>query len=162
MALGIYRKENGKQLSQRTTRSNKTDITRSYCNMDFIFASALKLYGSIELCTVSYDIACQWFVNLLKRERDKWPEELKVASGIAMQPTILAFHYEAHGQKKHHKYDLRLVLGNGISENEGPERIWGQHNALGNSTKTMGPESRHLVLDDNFGFWNWLKYSGHG
>ncbi|KAE9390629.1 hypothetical protein BT96DRAFT_793525, partial [Gymnopus androsaceus JB14] len=26
----------------------------------------------------------------------------------------------------------------------------------------MGPETRTLVLDDNFGFWNWLKYTGHG
>jgi len=41
---------------------------------------------------------------------------------------------------------------------ETPERVWAGHNALGNSTKTQGPGGRHDVLDDHFGFWNWLKY----
>ena len=29
-------------------------------------------------------------------------------------------------------------------------------------TKTQGPGGRHDVLDDHFGFWNWLKYIGIG
>jgi len=45
---------------------------------------------------------------------------------------------------------------------ETPERVWAGHNALGNSTKTQGPGGRHDVLDDHFGFWNWLKYIGMG
>ena len=28
--------------------------------------------------------------------------------------------------------------------------------------KTQGPGSRQDVLDDHFGFWNWLKYIGLG
>jgi len=45
---------------------------------------------------------------------------------------------------------------------ETPERVWAGHNALGNSTKAQGPGGRHDVLDDHFGFWNWLKYVGMG
>jgi len=45
---------------------------------------------------------------------------------------------------------------------ETPERVWAGHNGLGNSTKTQGPGGRHDVLDDHFGFWNWLKYIGIG
>jgi hypothetical protein len=33
---------------------------------------------------------------------------------------------------------------------------------LGNATKTQGPGSRHDVLDNHFGFWNWLKYNTMG
>ena len=28
--------------------------------------------------------------------------------------------------------------------------------------RSQGPGSRHDVLDDHFGFWNWLKYIGLG
>ena len=45
---------------------------------------------------------------------------------------------------------------------ETPERVWAGHNGLGNATKTQGPGGRHDVLDDHFGFWNWLKYIGMG
>jgi hypothetical protein len=45
---------------------------------------------------------------------------------------------------------------------EMPECVWAGHNRLGNSTKTQGPGVHHDVLDDHFGFWNWLKYIGIG
>ena len=130
--------------------------------MDMIFASAVKSFEGISNVIVSYDIACQWFVNLDKRTTGEWPEHLKLPPTLELTPGIPAFHYPAHGAKKHDEFDPRLIQGNGTSDNEGPERIWGAHNQLGNSTKSMGPESRHLILDDNFSHWNWLKYAGHG
>jgi len=132
-----------------------------YCNMDFVFGSVLKSFEGITECIVSYDIACQWFVNLHNRIDRGWPEDLKPAKNLSITPAIPAFHHPGHGQKKHEEYDPKLVRGNGISDNEGPERLWGPHNVLGNSTKNMGPESRHFVLD-NFSFWNWTKYANHG
>jgi Kyakuja-Dileera-Zisupton transposase len=45
---------------------------------------------------------------------------------------------------------------------ETPERVWSAHNGLSNSTKTQGPRDHHDVLDDHFGFWNWLKYISLG
>jgi len=143
-------------LSMTDTNSNR------YCNMDIIFASALKSFGEINGAIVSYDIACQWFVNMHSRMNGGWPDNLKIPNTISLTPSIPSMHYEGHAKKNHEEFNPRLVEGNGTSENEGPERIWGAHNALGNTTKTMGPEARHLVLDDNFSFWNWLKYSGHG
>ena len=45
---------------------------------------------------------------------------------------------------------------------ETPERVWAWHNGLGKMTKTQRPGGHHDVLDDHFGFWNWLKYVGIG
>ena len=41
---------------------------------------------------------------------------------------------------------------------ETPECVWAGHNGLGNATKTQGLGGYHDILDDHFGFWNWLKY----
>ena len=45
---------------------------------------------------------------------------------------------------------------------ETPEHVWAGHNRLGNATKTQGPGGCYNVLNNNFGFWNWLKYIGIG
>jgi hypothetical protein len=127
-----------------------------------VFASALSSFQGILQCYVSYDIACQWFPNLRTREENDWPLHLQILKGIDIIPMIPAFHYPAHGGKGHDEFDTRLVVGNGTSDNEAPERIWGPHNALGNTTKSMGPETRHMVLDDAIGHWNWWKYVQHG
>lgn len=71
-------------------------------------------------------------------------------------------HEPAHGKANHEKFSLNFIPGVGYSDLEGPERIWSAHNSLGNATKTQGPGSRQDVLDDHFGFWNWLKYSNLG
>lgn len=139
-----------------------TDVTTRYCNMDYIFACALASYGDITDCLVSYDIACQWFVNLHQRARDSWPLHLRDLSSIRLTPAIPAFHYPAHAAKNHDEFDPRLVVGNGTSDNEGPERVWAAHNPLGPSTQKMGPSTRALVLDDSIQSYNWGKYAGHG
>ncbi|KAE9406963.1 hypothetical protein BT96DRAFT_954569 [Gymnopus androsaceus JB14] len=69
--------------------------------------------------------------------------------------------FPLHGQKDHQEYSFNIIPGVGSTDGEGLERIWAAHNPLATSTKPMAPATRLLVLDDNFGFWNWLKYTGH-
>ncbi|KAH7904972.1 hypothetical protein BJ138DRAFT_1118902 [Hygrophoropsis aurantiaca] len=111
-----------------------------YANVDYILASALRGV-QLPAVVVSYDIACQYFINFFNR-MTTWPDKLKLN-----EETAYSFHY---------------VPGVGVTDGEAAERLWAPHNALGNSTKTQGPGSRHDVLDDHFGFWNWLKYIGMG
>ena len=42
------------------------------------------------------------------------------------------------------------------------EHVWAGHNGLENSTKMQGPGGHHDILNNHFGFWNWLKYIGMG
>lgn len=129
----------------------------SYANMDYIFGSVLQ-FCYVSWILVSYDICCQWFVNLFKRMKDHWPTGIQAREDVKMFPAIPKMHEPAHGKANHEKFSLNLIPGVGLSDLEGPERIWAAHNSLGNSTKTQGPGSRHDVLDNHFNFWNWQKY----
>ena len=128
--------------------------------MDYIFASAIKA-TKLLLVAISYDIACQWFINLFNRMFG-WPKELRPRPGLNLRPLIPKFHEPAHLDKGHEQYSFNLAEGIGLSDGECPERVWGSHNTLAGSTRTMGPGTRDDVLDDNFADWNWLKYSSMG
>ena len=128
--------------------------------MDYIFASAIKSTNLL-LVAVSYDIACQWFTNIFSRMLS-WPKDLQMRPGLNLHPLIPKFHEPAHLDKLHEQYSFNLAEGVGLSDGECPERVWGSHNALAGSTRTMGPGTREDVLDDHFSHWNWLKYSSMG
>lgn len=129
--------------------------------MDYIFGSSIQQF-LVPLVLISYDIACQWFVNLFKRIDSHWPDEIKPRLGTTLIPAIPKLHEPMHQTANHQVYSLNYVPGVGLSDCECPERFWGPHNILGNSTKMQGPGSRQDVLDDHFGFWNWCKYIGQG
>ena len=124
--------------------------------MDFIFASAIRGTKLASLL-VSYNVACQWFVNLLKQMK-QWPKWLQLAATIVIRAAIPKFHLHAHEEKGHAQFCLHSISGGAQCDCEGPERIWSPHNPVGNSTKSQGPGTRHDNLDCHFSFWNWLKY----
>ncbi|KAF9536497.1 hypothetical protein CPC08DRAFT_652100, partial [Agrocybe pediades] len=93
---------------------------------------------------------------------EHWPPELRITSSTKLIPAIPKLHEPMHQTKGHQVFSLNYIPGVGLTDCECPERVWGPHNCLGNSTKTQGPGSRQDVLNDHFGFWNWLKYIGMG
>ena len=133
------------------------NLSPRYSNMDYIFGSAISSLDLL-LVIISYDVACQWFTNLQSRIDSYWPEEIKPKEQLEIRPLIPKLHEPAHERLGHEQYSFNYAAGVGKTDGECPERIWSAHNALGNSTKNQGPGSRHDVLDDHFGFWNWEKY----
>ncbi|KAF7968492.1 hypothetical protein HWV62_30451 [Athelia sp. TMB] len=132
-----------------------------YANMDYILFCSLRLVH-ILLLIISYDIMCQWIVNL-------WARVTSLPAAI--QPTfpkqalvgkIPQFHLEAHGKKCYARYSLRLTRGVGRVEGEAPERGWSVLGRAAAQTKEMGPGARHNVLDDICGFGNWRKILDSG
>ena len=132
-----------------------------YANMDYIFASLLQGFA-LQLLLISYDITCQWFTNLMRHMVDHWPAHLHLPSTATLIPAVLKLHEPMHSTVNHQFYSLNYIPGVGQSDLECLECVWSSHNAIGNSTKTQGPGSRHDVLDDHFSFWNWQKYVGLG
>lgn len=124
--------------------------------MDFIFASIVASHYLL-MVAVSYDIMCQWFINLFVRMRS-WPAELKLRPGLFLRPLIPKFYKPAHKEQDHDQYDFNFAEGIVMSDGETPERVWAAHTQLGNITKSTGPGTRHDVYDDHFGYWNWEKY----
>jgi len=129
--------------------------------MDYIAGSGLKAYRGLRQIIIGYDVSCQYFKNL-KTRISRWPEEIQPDEECELDPAVGKFHEPAHEQEGHHEFSCNLIVGIGLSDCEDQERLWAAHNALGGSTKTMGPGNRVLTLEDNFGFWNWIKYSSHG
>ncbi|PPQ97624.1 hypothetical protein CVT26_002547 [Gymnopilus dilepis] len=134
-----------------------------YCVMDFSVASALRFVCTVLYLILSYDIACQWFLNFFNRVGNYWPDHLKPPASLQFIALIPKLHEKGHKQKRNHEqFSFNFCKGAGHTDGECPERIWSAHNTLGNATKTMGPGSRQDVLDDHFGFWNHEKYIGMG
>ena len=125
--------------------------------MDYVVASALRRYSNLRRITISYDIACQWFTNLPKRLADL-PHMVKPSPSLLLRPAVPKLHEPMHERIGHDVYSFNLMSGVGLTDGECIERIWANHNLLGNATKMQGPGSRQDTLDDHFGFWNWQKY----
>jgi hypothetical protein len=129
--------------------------------MDYIFGSTIKDSELLEI-DISYDVSCQWFINVLQHIISQWSEQIKLNPWLVLRPLIPKLHEPGHQKAGHEEFSFNFAPGVGLMDGECPECIWVEHNALRNATKTQGPGSRHDVLDDHFGFWNWLKYSSMG
>ena len=83
--------------------------------MDYIFGIVLQLI-MVHLLLISYDIACQWFVNIFKRMEEHWPDEIKPTRPIKLIPAIPKLHEPMHGVviKSTHSI-IFLVLGSQIA-----------------------------------------------
>lgn len=132
-----------------------------YPNMDYIFGSTLQ-FIMVNLVLTSYNIMCQWFINLFKRINEDWPEQIKLQHNMMFIPAISKLHEPMHNAVGHEVYSLNFIKGCSHSDCECVEHMWASHNVLPNSTKSQGPGSWQDVLDDHFGFWNWEKYTAMG
>ncbi|KAE9387702.1 hypothetical protein BT96DRAFT_837331, partial [Gymnopus androsaceus JB14] len=104
-----------------------------YGNMDYTFAIALHKFVDVDDILISYNIACQWFINLESGMAKFWPQEIKPSPTFTAKPAIPKFHEPAHGQDEHEEYSLNIIPGVGSTDGEGLERIWASHNPLANS-----------------------------
>ncbi|KII83424.1 hypothetical protein PLICRDRAFT_180503 [Plicaturopsis crispa FD-325 SS-3] len=134
-----------------------------YANMDYIFASLMRRHDDADLKkVVSYDIACQWSKHLHAR-LEKLPSEVQpnLPTG-SLHFGIPKLHIHGHKIECQCKFSLHNMTGVGRVCGEAIERVWAWMGGAANSTKEMGPGARHDTLDDQWGFWNWLKFIGMG
>ncbi|KAG1844094.1 hypothetical protein C8R48DRAFT_750896 [Suillus tomentosus] len=132
-----------------------------FCNMDFIFFSAIIPLLLLNI-VISYDVACQWKVNLLNR-MNRLPRNMRIPDALATTMFMFGipkFHASAHDDRCAIPHSLNLMPGVGRTDGEGIERNWAEINRVANSTKEMGPGARHDTLDDHFGHHNWRKFVG--
>jgi len=130
-------------------------VTR-YVNIDYIFLSGLQ-EQTIERLVISYDIACQWSINLLNRCRVYPPSALEKLKHLSIKYLVPKFHLPAHISKCQTSFSFNFTPFVGRTDGEAPERGWSASNGLASSTKEMGPGSRSDTLNDHFGDYNWRK-----
>ena len=123
--------------------------------MDYILLLALTPCLLLNIF-ISYDIACQFKLGFEKRMKDL-PQELKLSSSVSTDWGIPKCHCPAHKLPCQVPHSLNLKPGVGRTDGEGIKRSWSEMNHVANSTKEMGPGSRHDTLDNHFGHHNWRK-----
>ncbi|KAF7345236.1 CxC2 domain-containing protein [Mycena sanguinolenta] len=130
-----------------------------YINMDYMLWKSLAGYNDLIELVVSYDIVCQWSINIWVRLAEYEPE-LKERAGTGYRYwvwLIPKFHLPAHIEACNILYSFDLSPYVAQTDGEAPERGWANANPLAASTREMGPGARRDVLDDHFNDWNHKK-----
>ncbi|KAI0772180.1 hypothetical protein BC629DRAFT_1595397 [Irpex lacteus] len=133
-----------------------------FCNVDYIWASAMSHVAPRLPKVTSYDIACQWEPNLLARLQ-ALPEHIRIEIPEgSLRYAIPKYHFMGHKSLGHHLYSLHVMQGVGRTDGEQIEREWSFLDALAASIREMGPGSRHDTIQDHLAWINWLKMIGLG
>jgi hypothetical protein len=109
-----------------------------YCNMDYLFTSSIQGAG-LRLITISYDVACQWFVKFWRRV-PFLPHGLGASlSQFSIHALVPKFHLQNHDEGCHSTYSFNFFKGAVRTDGEGVERNWDNLNGQGPSTSEMLP-----------------------
>ncbi|KAK0478646.1 hypothetical protein EDD18DRAFT_1364574 [Armillaria luteobubalina] len=135
-------------------------VGETQVEMDFGYLTAVKHFAGVPHIVTSYDIACQWSINL---------EERINIYGDFMQPKIPKkvylvpkFHLPGHIKDCQEKYCMSFHIHVGENDGEAPERSWAISNGVAASTREMGPGHQCEKLDQHFGDFNWHKNVSQG
>ncbi|KAJ7704630.1 hypothetical protein B0H14DRAFT_2416236 [Mycena olivaceomarginata] len=132
-----------------------------FANMDFIVMGALAGFALMWL-TISYDISCQWKINLAKRNA-MMPDDMKLPlDTIKVQCALPVWHASSHEEECSSANSLSFKPGVGKSDGEGVERTWAVLNPASYHTKDMGKGNRMDTLEDKIDSHNYLKNLGLG
>ena len=104
----------------------------------------------------SYDVMCQYWINLLKRLHEFPLEHAERLIQEIIAFVVPKFHLAAHRLKCRVEFSLNYEPGAGRRDMEGPERTWFGLQG-GGSTKDQGPGFWSDAMDDKFSHWNWSK-----
>jgi len=133
-----------------------------YANTDYMLASVLKHHDDQLTKVLSYDICCQYHINLPTR-LSKLPASLAVGFEHSLWKfAIPKLHIAGHRYYCQITFSFTFMLGGGNTDGEGVERHWASLGPIGSSTREMGPGNRHDTIDDHLGNWNSKKNLGLG
>ncbi|KAK0500749.1 hypothetical protein EDD18DRAFT_1279950 [Armillaria luteobubalina] len=123
--------------------------------MDYGYLTAVKRFAGVPRLVTSYDIACQWSINLEERI-DIYGDFMrpKIPKKVYLVPK---FHLPGHIKDCQEKYCMSFHIHVGENDGEAPERSWAISNGVAASTREMGPGHRREKLDQHFGDFNWQK-----
>lgn len=108
----------------------------------------------------SYDIACKYSINFLRRVTEGDVPLLDSTADEAESKLtwlIGKFHLGAHKQECTEKYSFNYTWGVGRMSGELVETIWADFNFFRHQSKEMTVAARKDILNDAFNQWNWNK-----
>ncbi|KAK0484087.1 hypothetical protein EDD18DRAFT_1467586 [Armillaria luteobubalina] len=135
-------------------------VGETQVEMDYGYLTAVKRFAGVPRLVTSYDITCQWSINLEERI-DIYGDfmHLKIPKKVYLVPK---FHLPGHIKDCQEKYCMSFHIHVGENDGEAPERSWAISNGVVASTKEMGPGHQQEKLDQHFGDFNWQKNVSQG
>ncbi|KAJ7780820.1 hypothetical protein DFH07DRAFT_950044 [Mycena maculata] len=127
-----------------------------YINMDYMFFSSIA-GTELQRFYVSYDIACQWHINIWNRMEKYEPRLHFDYRGKFVTFLVPKFHLPAHIEACNLLFSFNLTRDVGQTDGEAPERGWANSNPMAGSTKEMGPGARRDAINAHFNDWNHKK-----
>ncbi|KAK0470911.1 hypothetical protein IW261DRAFT_1553650 [Armillaria novae-zelandiae] len=103
----------------------------------------------------TYDIACQWSINLEDRIKVYGPDMAPPLCNMLY--LVPKFHLPGHIKACQEKYCMSFHIHVGNNNGKAPERSWAISNGVAASTREMSPGHRREKLDQHFGDVNWQK-----
>ncbi|KIY60941.1 hypothetical protein CYLTODRAFT_460278 [Cylindrobasidium torrendii FP15055 ss-10] len=134
-----------------------------FITMDYVFWASL-LKERLRDVFVTYDIGCQWRINLLGPRYGDVPEELayKEEDRPTINVALPVFHSSCHEESCGSAESCRHKVGAAMTDGEGVERVWAGFNKLAPATKEMHQDVRYDALEDAIDYYNWRKNLGFG
>ncbi|KAF7291286.1 hypothetical protein MIND_01272500 [Mycena indigotica] len=133
------------------------DLTRgeAYNRTDYAVCNVLAENHLNENIAITYDIWCQYGINLPKRVQKffntLYPLAKLVFGGIPKM------HIHNHREFCELIYNLNWLVGMGLITGEMIESSWAELNLTAGSTKEQNHGNRHDSLDEACNNWNWDK-----
>ncbi|KIJ16194.1 hypothetical protein PAXINDRAFT_75869, partial [Paxillus involutus ATCC 200175] len=109
---------------------------------------------------LTYDIACQYSINLVKRFEAQFPDMADVIKRVTL--LIGKLHLVNHTEICQYWWSLNYTPCVGWTDGEHIEAGWAEQKQAGGSTKEMNHGHRHDTLSDFQNDWNWLKVQKMG
>lgn len=115
--------------------------------------------SGIKDLVVSYDIACKYSINFLKRVCNTAYPLLppNVQELVSLVWLVGKFHLAGHKEECQRFFNFNYTQGVGRMSGELVETIWSYFDYLKYQTREMGPGSRQEMLSDAMNYWNWHK-----
>ncbi|KAK0499303.1 hypothetical protein EDD18DRAFT_1460281 [Armillaria luteobubalina] len=128
----------------------------AYLNMDYAVLSTLQCNMPQQL-VISYNIACQWTVNLWNWIAIYGPGMAPPQRPENVIGLVPKFHLPAHIFQCQQNFSFNWTPHVRHTDGKAPERGWMCSNLVASSTKEMMAGSRRDTLDDHWGDHNWRK-----
>ena len=128
--------------------------------MDLALLSTLLLAinSGITHVLVSYNIGCQWSMNLEKHLPVYLISSAFKLSSLSYWCVIVPkFHLAGHRKDCQLNFNINFTKGAGRMTGEMIESGWAQFGSMAIWTHENGPFTRHTALDDHWGAENWQK-----
>ncbi|KAK0477410.1 hypothetical protein IW261DRAFT_1551980 [Armillaria novae-zelandiae] len=123
--------------------------------MDYGYLSAVRRFSGIPRIMTTYDIACQWSINLEDRIKVYGPDMAPPLCNMLY--LVLKFHLPGHIKACQKKYCMSFHIHVGNNDSEAPEWSWAISNGVAALTWEMSPGHQHEKLDQHFSDVNWQK-----